>query len=211
MNAAAELARDGFVVLRGAIPPGGLEPLRAAFDAGVLAADAWPVPRGHDWRHAQVDLDPLVQRVCRLPELLACAGAILGGAFFLSQVEGRKPAPGHGLQPLHRDGEQAATRYAAALAFLDDYGSANGATQVVPGSHRDPAPDAASAITLAGAAGDIVVFDPNLLHGGTTNAAGTPRRSLLISYAAESARESLRASEALRGVRMDTSEVFSGN
>ena len=27
-----------------------VEPLRAAFDAGELANDRWPVPRGHGWR-----------------------------------------------------------------------------------------------------------------------------------------------------------------
>jgi hypothetical protein len=204
---APSLERDGYAVLTGAIPADWLAPLREAFEAGVLASGQWPVPRGHEWRHAQVDLDPVVQRVCRLPALLDCVRAILRAPFFLSQVEGREPNSGFGQQPLHRDGD-ADTTYAAALAFLDGYGPANGATQVVPGSHRDPALDASSALTLAGTPGEIVVFDPNLLHGGTLNASGAPRRSLLISYALETARESLRASEGLRGVRMEVSEVF---
>ena len=202
------LERDGYVVLKGVLPGDWLTPLRGAFEAGVLESDQWPVPRGREWRHAQVDLDPVVQQVCCLPALIGCVREILRAPFFLSQVEGREPRPDLGQQPLHRDGDGDTTAYAATLAFLDDYGPGNGATQVVPASHRDRALDASSAQTLAGAAGDIVVFDPNLLHGGTRNISGTPRRSLLISYALEAARESLRQTAALRGVRMETGGVF---
>ena len=196
------LERDGYMVLSGAIPQEWLILLCTAFDAGVMASDRWPVPRGDDWRHAQVDLDPTVQRVCRLPDVVEAVRSILRQPFFLSQVEGREPKAGGGAQPLHRDGDAGATTYAAAMVFLDDYGPANGATRVIPGSHRDP--DATAALTLSGKAGDIVVFDPNVLHGATTNTSGAARRSLLVSYAAETARDDLSASEALRGVRMDT-------
>lgn len=198
------LARDGYAVLSGAIPAEWLEPLRAAFEAGAMASELWPVPRGSDWRHSQLDLDPTVQQVCRLPALVEVVRAILHQPFFLSQVEGREPRSGGGAQMLHRDGEAGATAYAAAMVFLDDYGPANGATRVVPGSHHDPGLDERAALTLSGKAGDIVVFDPNVLHGATTNTSGAARRSLLVSYAAETVREDLSASETLRGVRMDT-------
>lgn len=206
--ATASLERDGYAVLAGAIPSDWLDALRAAFEAGAMPSEQWPVPRGPDWRHAQVDLDPAVQEVCRLPILLELVGALLRQPFFLSQVEGREPRAGGGVQLLHRDGEDGITSYAAAMVFLDTYGPANGATAVVPGSHRDHALDATSALTLSGAAGDIVVFDPNLLHGATTNTTGARRRSLLISFALATARDSLQATEALRGVRMDTGELF---
>src|SRR5579872_1038518 len=78
---AERLDRDGYLLLRAAVPAPWIEPLRAAFEAGELANEAWPVPRGPDWRHALVDLDPTVQRVCRLPAVLAAAGAILRGPF----------------------------------------------------------------------------------------------------------------------------------
>ena len=198
------LERDGYLVLSGAIPADWLGRLRAAFDAGVMASDRWPVPRGDDWRHAQLDLDSAVQQVCRLPDVVEAVRSILRQPFFLSQVEGREPKAGVGAQQLHRDGDAGATAYAAAMVFLDDYGPANGATRVVPASHRESGTDESTAVTLSGAAGDIVVFDPNVLHGATTNTSGAARRSLLVSYAAETARDDLSASEALRGVRMNT-------
>ena len=82
-----KLHQDGYVLLRGAIPAQWLNDLRTAFDAGITPAEQWPVPRGADWRHALLDLVPVVHAVCRLPELLAVVGALIGERFFLSQVE----------------------------------------------------------------------------------------------------------------------------
>lgn len=214
-GAAEKLARDGYLLLRAAVPAALIEPLRAAFDAGELASERWPVPRGADWRHALVDLDPAVQQVCRLPDLLAAAGTILGQPFFLSQVEGREPMPGGGFQLLHRDGPGSpVAQIVSALLFLDPYGPANGGTRVLAGTHAGaglelpPSVEHAGAELLAGEAGDILVFDPNLLHGATRNVSGARRRSLLLSYAVVSLRADLDATRAIRNVRMSTDEVF---
>jgi ectoine hydroxylase-related dioxygenase (phytanoyl-CoA dioxygenase family) len=207
---AAALDRDGYLLLRNAVPEAWCEALRAAFDAGVRTQDQWAAPRGVGWRHALVDLDHTVQRTCRVPTLLAAAGQILGGPFFLTQVEGREPLLNGGHQPLHRDG--AGQNAVAALVFLDPYGPDNGGTRVVP-RHRDPGdlgeePDEALSLTLAGEAGDILVFDADLLHGATRNPSGARRRSLLLTFKPERDRADEDACRAVRNVRMDTGEVF---
>ncbi len=202
---AAALDRDGYLLLRGVVPEAWRQALRAAFDAGV--GDHWPAPRGPDWRHALVDLDPTVQATCRLPPLLAAAGRILGGPFFLSQVEGREPLPDGGHQNLHRDG--AGLEVAGALVFLDAYGPDNGATRVVPRPlDLGGEPHEASALTLVGEAGDVLVFDADVLHGATRNRSGARRRSLLMAFKRERDRAGEEACRAIRNVRMDTREVF---
>jgi Phytanoyl-CoA dioxygenase (PhyH) len=200
---------NGFATLRGAVPFDWLDPLRATFERGVVPSDRWPVTRGHDWRHAMVDTDPLVQRLCRLPSLVAGIHHMLRQPFFLAQVEGREPCLGNAPQPLHRDGAgMAAGQVAAAMVWLDPYDAANGATRVVPGSHVGNDNDAAPATVLSGDAGDILLFAPDLLHGATSNSSGARRRSLLLTYAATSLRADFAATESLRGVRMGSSESF---
>ena len=210
------LHQAGHALLRGAVPSDWLDGLRAAFDAGEQASELWPVPRGRDWRHALVDLDPQVMAVCRLPVVLSVAGALLGERYFLSQVEGREPLAEGGHQTLHRD--LSACRpgdTVVALAYLDDYGPANGATRIVPGSHR-PTPgepefdftDESRSLQLEGHAGDILVLDADLVHAASTNFSGARRRTLLFSYCAEPLYAAHLETLRLRGVRMDTAERF---
>lgn len=210
------LHRDGCILLRQAIPIQWLDELRRVFDAGVKPSQQWPVPRGLDWRHSLLDLEARVQAVCRLPPVLAAVGELIGERFFLSQVEGREPLAGGGHQQLHRD--LSALRpgdTVNALVYLDDYGPGNGATRIVPGSHRpEPAAapfdfnDESHSVQVCGTAGDIAVFDAGLVHAGSLNASGARRRTLLVGYFAESLYASHLQTLGLRSIRMETSERF---
>ena len=211
-----QLHRDGYVLLRRAIPAEWLDELRAAFDAGVKPSSQWPVPRGMDWRHSLLDVDLKVQVVCRLPEVLAVVGELIGERFFLAQVEGREPLAEGGHQRLHRDlSAQRPGDMVNALAYFDDYGHENGATRIVPGSHRPEQGeppfdfnDESRSVQLSGSAGDILVFDVDLVHAGSLNSTGARRRSILISYFSEALYPSHLETVGLRGVRMDTTDRF---
>jgi hypothetical protein len=207
---------EGYLLLRSAIPTEWIDELRRAFDANVLLSEQWPVPRGFGWRHSALDLDANVLAVCRLPRVLDVVGSLIGERCFLAQVEGREPLEGAGHQSLHRDGStfrQGDT--VQALAYFDDFGPHNGATRLVPQSHR-PTSDTkehteeseAVARQISGSAGDILVFDADLLHAATLNPGGARRRTILISYRAECLYATHVATAALRNIRMDTSDRF---
>ncbi|WP_236195401.1 phytanoyl-CoA dioxygenase family protein [Pseudomonas glycinae] len=210
------LHSKGYTLLFGAVPNTWLPALRLAFDTGIKPSNEWPVPRGSDWRHSQLDTDPTVQAVCRLPQLLAVVGALIGERFFLSQVEGREPLINGGHQQLHRDlSAQRPGDTVNALVYLDDYGPENGATRIVPGSHR-PAlseppfdfTDESRSVQLTGSAGDILIFDADLIHAGSLNSSGAARRTLLITWFSESLYSTHLETVSLRNIKMDTTERF---
>ncbi|PMW99562.1 phytanoyl-CoA dioxygenase [Pseudomonas sp. FW215-R2] len=213
---ARQLHLNGYALLRQAIPAAWLTGLRNTFDTGVRPSSEWPVPRGIDWRHSLLDTDPTVQAVCRLPQLLAVVGELIGERFFLSQVEGREPLAGGGHQQLHRDlSTQRPGDTVNALVYLDDYGPENGATRIVPGSHR-PAlgeppfdfTDESRSVQLCGSAGDILIFDADLIHAGSLNTTGARRRTLLITWFSESLYTTHLETVSLRNIQMDTTERF---
>ena len=108
-----------------------------------------------------------------------------------------------------------ARRWRWRATIFDDYGPYNGATRLVPGSHRpamrdaplDPA-DEARAVQLSGHAGDILVFAADLLHGASLNPSGARRRSILFGFFAEPRHAAHLATAHLRNVRMATDERF---
>jgi len=211
-----QLHQSGYALLRQAVPNEWLAELRAAFEAGSKPSDQWPVPREMSWRYSLLDLSSTVQAVCRLPIVLAVVGELIGERFFLSQVEGREPLAGGGHQGLHRDlSAHRPGDTVQALAFLDDYGPENGATRIVPGSHRPVQGepefnfcDESGSVQLSGRTGDILVFDADLVHAASLNPTGARRRSMLICYRSERLYAAHLSTATLRSVRMDTTDRF---
>ena len=68
---------------------------------------------------------------------------------------------------------------------IDDFTSKNGATNLVPGSHkwsRDRRPEAHEIVSAEMTAGSVLVYFGSLLHGGGANISDHPRLGLVISY-----------------------------
>ena len=126
------------------------------------------------------------------PRVLAAISHVLNKDFRLSSLNYRASLPGYGLQPLHVDWKEAvepdAFQVCNSIWLLDDFTSTNGATRIVPGSHRwgqrpqdvmhDVMAHHPDEILLVGKAGTVVIFNSHVWHGGTQNTDSTPRRAL---------------------------------
>lgn len=138
-----------------------------------------------------VNKDPLFEVCFSHPRVLAGIEQVLG-SFKLSSLNARAALPGQGHQALHADyGEPVAAgayQVCNSIWLLDDFTAENGATRVVPASHRsvsmpkdmmsDPADAHPDEVLLLAPAGTVVIFNSHLWHGGTLNRSASPRRAM---------------------------------
>src|SRR5437763_4541014 len=127
------------------------------------------------------------------PLLLAVLDAVLGPSYQLSAPTGIEIGPGEKAQFLHTDdGIYPLPRPHPEVVLnsmwaLDDFTEANGATRVVPGSHRwtDRRPiDPDETVTVTMPAGSVLVIVGTLWHGGGANRTERTRLGVLLEYAA---------------------------
>ena len=111
-------------------------------------------------------------------------------------LNGRSALPGQGHQNLHVDWAAAVApgdyQITNSIWMLDDFTPENGATRVVPGSHRwgrlpkdalaDPGAPHPDEVLVVGKAGTCVVFNSHLWHGGTLNQTAKPRRAIHAAF-----------------------------
>jgi ectoine hydroxylase-related dioxygenase (phytanoyl-CoA dioxygenase family) len=190
------LDRDGYAPLVGVLS----EPLLAAMRkrlAELVAAEGERAglevhqEAGADRLADLVNKDPVFEICFTDPRLLACVAHVLG-EFKLSSLNFRAALAGEGLQALHAEGgpvtDPASYQVCNSIWLLDDFTADNGATRVVPGSHRsgksprDVMVDVRDAhpeeVLLLAPAGTVVVFNSHVWHGGTLNRSPSPRRAL---------------------------------
>lgn len=126
------------------------------------------------------------------PKVLATVEAVIGKAYKLSSLNYRAAKPGKGLQKLHVDwGNTVANgeyKVCNTIWLLDDFVINNGATRIVPGTHKldvlpnyaleDPLQKHPDETLILAPAGSVVVFNSHVWHGGTTNQTQKDRRSI---------------------------------
>jgi ectoine hydroxylase-related dioxygenase (phytanoyl-CoA dioxygenase family) len=190
-----QLDRDGYAPLAGVLSDKQVAAMRARL-AELMAAEGDRAgievhqEAGTDRLADLVNKDPVFEVCVTDPRVLACIAHVLGD-FKLSSLNFRAARPGQGNQRLHAEGGPvwpAPFQVCNSIWLLDDFTEDNGATRVVPGSHRFsvspgdamPDPDAAhpGQVKLTAPAGTVVVFNSHLWHGGTRNDTGRPRRAV---------------------------------
>lgn len=134
--------------------------------------------------------DPWFLRLATLPRLLALVSRLISGTFMLNQQNGVINPPGQDYNQgaWHRDlpyQHFVSSRPIAvnALFCLDAFRSDNGATHVLPASHRvEDFPSNAfvqeQALQVLAPAGSFLVLDAMLFHSGGSNRSGQERRAV---------------------------------
>ena len=185
------LERDGYVVLEGLIDAKRCELIRA--QAARLADHTGSNPfEGHRTQRVYAPLsktralDDLIDH----PRILSLLDAILLPNYLLSQAQIINILPGEAAQGLHHDDafcplpRPHKTLHAAFIAAIDDFTEDNGATVVVPGSHRwsDRLPRREEAISCSMPAGSAALFLGSLWHGGGENRTHKARLAVTGQY-----------------------------
>jgi ectoine hydroxylase-related dioxygenase (phytanoyl-CoA dioxygenase family) len=139
-----------------------------------------------------VNKDPVFEICFTHRRVLAAITHVLGGDLKLSSLNYRAALPGFGLQGLHADWGAAVEPgdyyVCNSIWLLDDFTETNGATRIIPGSHRsgkmprdvmeDPTQSQPGEILVTGPAGTVVIFNSHTWHGGTLNRTDRPRRAM---------------------------------
>ena len=124
------------------------------------------------------------------PRLLAAMAHAFQRDYKLNSINARDALPGHGGQPFHRDGGHPHTicNTVNSTWLLDDFTSENGATRMIPGSHRhrdlppDPMATDPREVLVTAPAGSVVVFRGDVLHAGTINRSTAIRRAFHVFF-----------------------------
>lgn len=215
-----QLRTAGYTLVPGALGRPLLEDLRSCVEQMLADDDA-------DWGAAELEAmgqrgalrnlcdygEPFRELLARAPAE-ALVGEVLGEGYVLHSYDGLVLLPGDGRFPwdFHTDfSPLAGTAFPAratfgvnCLYYLDDAAEENGATWLVPSSHRcvmaAPAPEALAALAVQalGRAGDALLFDARLWHCAGENRSGRPRRLIKTLYCSPWLRPQMDYARALR-------------
>ena len=190
----AALDEHGFVVVPALLSRAEVDVLDAEFER-LVAED--PQSRRHELgtRRAKGDNEDEAFAVCwRHRVVLDAAVHVLGSTFEVGRIDLRDPNPGHGEQRHHPDHGQTPVPGITATWYLDAFTADNGATRILPGSHRSGVPWATEIpipgteapipgeVIAVGPAGSLLLRDARLFHAAGRNSTKSPRRSAFVFY-----------------------------
>lgn len=192
-----QLDADGFIPLFGLVDDASVHAMRTRLEE--LLAVTEQTHAGTLIVAGLLD-EPVFDAAWNHPHILAAVGHVLGNGYRLLGVGSRGLRPGHGQQALHADWSGPAPPgvwYAChAICALVDFTPDNGATRVIPGSHRNPrlinargrgdkgftnAPHPLQR-QLLGPAGTVFVLNIHCLHSAMQNRSSEPRLALFTHF-----------------------------
>jgi ectoine hydroxylase-related dioxygenase (phytanoyl-CoA dioxygenase family) len=199
---AAAIERDGFTILHDLVGPEVRAPIVDAIDRvmrdDAIAYGANAFLGEHTRRIFNLlSRDPVFVGVPLQADVLALVERVLDRQCLLSSLTAIEMHPGQAAQPWHADdGSVPLPRPHVPLACvaiwaLTDFTAANGATRLVPGSHRGdriPRPgdvvDPAEVVEAEMRAGSVLVYNGSLWHGGGENTTDERRLGIVVNHCA---------------------------
>jgi ectoine hydroxylase-related dioxygenase (phytanoyl-CoA dioxygenase family) len=194
-----QLDEHGYLVLPGLMPPELLarvqERVEELFaEEGERAGSEFKTEPGARRLANLVNKGRIFEDVILTPAVLEAMEHVIGEQFKLSSLNVRSADPFSPCdQPLHADSGAIADEQGYwvcnSVWMLDDFTPDNGATRMVPGSHRwNRLPPPGMYEThpeqqlVLGKAGDVVIMNAHMWHGGTANRTAQPRRAMHVYY-----------------------------
>ncbi len=196
---AREVREQGYAIARGLVPPALVAELTRTIDR-LLVELAVPFgPNDFLGRSTRrifnlLARDPAFRQVPIFERTLAVVERLLDPECLLSSLTAIEMGPGQARQPLHcDDGSHGLPRpgppwVVVAIWALSDFTRENGATHLVPGSHRESRiprrGDRPGTIQAEMPAGSVLFYDAGLWHGGGENRTGERRLGIVANYCA---------------------------
>lgn len=201
-EALALLRRDGALIIEGALDPATLDRVDVQLAPWFDAARPGEGPFfGRRTRRfcglfakapacADLALHPLVLPLMETLLRGEDAESPVCDAIELNLTQAIGIGPGEPGQVLHRDEDlwpfpRNFEVMANAMWVLDDFTAENGATRVIPGSHRwprDREPRPGEAVVASAPRGSVILWLGGALHGGGANHTDRVRRGVVMSY-----------------------------
>ncbi len=205
-----KLETDGYTILPNLIDPSECEYFKAQLEEDYKRysthyANASIMDRGslankigekvvYNLHNKNFDWFKLFEHEAIIPllDVILCEGSYHGSEpYYLNNISARSPLKGYPGQQLHSDSNLPGVNYciiANVLWALDEFTVENGATRVVPGSHKIRAFAAdglnnKDEIRITAPQGSAIIFNANLWHGGGENISGNSRWAVALGYA----------------------------
>ena len=189
----AAVERDGYCIVEGVVPPDEVAAIKAELQT-VL--DAIPHGRNDFEGFKTRRIYALFAKTRRFDEwathplVLVVLARVLGPHYQLSAPTGIEIGPGEVAQVLHRDDsiyplpEPHGEVVVNTMWPLDDFTEANGATRIIPGSHRwsDRPGDGAATVAAEMPAGSVMFYTGSVWHGGGANTTDRSRLGVILEY-----------------------------
>jgi ectoine hydroxylase-related dioxygenase (phytanoyl-CoA dioxygenase family) len=194
----ARVQRDGYTIVENAIAPDLVDALAAALERLERDLDAKPAMNGFEG-HKTVRIYNLLAHgalFAQVPvhaRVLPIIEGVLDAGCLISSLSSIAIDPGEAAQPIHADDmvipleKPHRAIVCNSMWALTDFTDENGATRLVPGSHRKPNPDyGGSYETVPGVMtkGSVLIWDGALWHGGGANRTAARRTGIAMNYCA---------------------------